>query len=397
MNNVIKRVWNQNRMVKIEDLCGMTFQAESGGHTFEVSGVNDSGATVSLSGTVEGRFLRADNAEIIIPGTASSGKANVTLTAACYAIPGRFLFTMYVTSGGQKTAVYSATGSVASTAGTAGGSIPPLVTDSVQAGSITTGNATVNGVLDVTNRRASKSLNTVGWKRVLNVGGGTGGFAYSGVIDLTITRSYTAANNESHKISLFINHDAACQFMGEESFSNTQIIDKIRYTKDESSNGHLDIHYNSTTQNKVTVDYVVHIDPTRQQYSTAAGLADVDDAPSGETVKATHNLTSNTNAYEAATKDENFSTDTFSLNVKRRGDILLYSWNIGVPALTASTWYNMGTFSNIIVPGTQDITWAGQSNAHYLIEFQTSGNVRIYSASASSAQLCRGKLAIPAN
>ena len=57
-NNVIKRTWNQNKMVCIEDLSGMAFQSESGGHTFEISGTNDSGTAVSLSGTVEARFLR---------------------------------------------------------------------------------------------------------------------------------------------------------------------------------------------------------------------------------------------------------------------------------------------------------------------------------------------------
>lgn len=145
MNTVIKRVWNKNKLVKVEDLTGMTFQAESGGHTFEISGVDDTGATVSLSGTAEGRFLRADNAEIIISGTVSGGKASVTLSAACYAIPGRFLLTVYVTSGGQKVAVYAATGSVVATSGTASGSIPPLVTDSVQTNSIQTTSINVSG------------------------------------------------------------------------------------------------------------------------------------------------------------------------------------------------------------------------------------------------------------
>ena len=68
MNNIIKRVWNQNRMVNIEDLSGMAFQAESGGHTFEISGVNDAGESVELSGTVSGVFLRPDLADIAIVG-----------------------------------------------------------------------------------------------------------------------------------------------------------------------------------------------------------------------------------------------------------------------------------------------------------------------------------------
>ena len=47
-NNVIQRVWNKNRMVNIEDLRGMAFQAEAAGHTFEISGIDNAGNTVSL-------------------------------------------------------------------------------------------------------------------------------------------------------------------------------------------------------------------------------------------------------------------------------------------------------------------------------------------------------------
>ena len=57
-NNIIKRVWNRNRMVNIESLQGMAFQAESGGHTFEIYGTNDAGATVPITGTIAGVFLR---------------------------------------------------------------------------------------------------------------------------------------------------------------------------------------------------------------------------------------------------------------------------------------------------------------------------------------------------
>ena len=35
-NNIIRRKWNQNALVSIEDLSGSVFQAESGGHTFEI-------------------------------------------------------------------------------------------------------------------------------------------------------------------------------------------------------------------------------------------------------------------------------------------------------------------------------------------------------------------------
>lgn len=133
-NNIIKRIWNQNRMVNIEDLCGMAFQAEAGGHTFQISGVDDTGAVVPLSGTVTGVFRRPDNADIALTGAASGGVASVTLTDDCYAVPGRFGLTVFVTSGGQKTAVYAAVGTVAATNGGAvAGDTPQDVVDLINA------------------------------------------------------------------------------------------------------------------------------------------------------------------------------------------------------------------------------------------------------------------------
>ena len=112
-NNIIKRTWNQNRMVRIEALTGMAFEAENGGHTFQISGVDENGDAVPLTGTVTGVFLRPDQTDVALTGTASGGVVSVTLTAECYVVPGRFALTIYTTASGQKTAVYSAVGTVA--------------------------------------------------------------------------------------------------------------------------------------------------------------------------------------------------------------------------------------------------------------------------------------------
>lgn len=135
MNNIIKRTWNQNRMVNIESLQGMAFQAESGGHTFEIYGVNDAGETVALSGTVTGVFMRPDSADIALTGTASDGIASVTLTDDCYAVNGRFGFTIFVTDEqNQKVAVYACVGTVTrSSTGGVAGSTPQDVVDLINA------------------------------------------------------------------------------------------------------------------------------------------------------------------------------------------------------------------------------------------------------------------------
>jgi hypothetical protein len=286
-NNVIKRTWNQNKMVCIEDLSGMAFQSESGGHTFEISGTNDSGTAVSLSGTVEARFLRADNVKVTVAGTISSGKASVTLTSNCYTVAGRFSLTIFVTSNSQKVAVYSAVGNVVVTDGVSSGTVPPLVTDSIQTGSMTaSGDVTVNGVLDVTKRRCYSAQLDAGWHRVLTFTSTDAGYrmgATGNEIVFHITRRRTNAGEETHEIKMLCQYDNV-SFVDEvsKSISSYQRITKIRYTYD-GTNGYVDI-YVSITSAHVTVDFEVYCEPAYQALYTAAGLQSVDPSPSGETV-----------------------------------------------------------------------------------------------------------------
>ena len=115
MNNIIKRVWNQNRMVNIEDLRGMAFQSEDGGHTFVISGIDDDENIVPITGSVGGVFMRPDGTDVALTGTASGGSAYVTLSEDCYGVSGRFGFTVFVTKDGNKTAIYACIGTVAIT------------------------------------------------------------------------------------------------------------------------------------------------------------------------------------------------------------------------------------------------------------------------------------------
>ena len=121
-NNIIKRIWNQNTLVNIEALKGAIFQDEDGGHTFEISGVDNSGNAISLSGTVAGVFLRPDNTDVPITGSASGGIVSVTLPAECYDVSGRFGLTVFVTADSKNTCVYAASGTVGRTSS---GSVAP--------------------------------------------------------------------------------------------------------------------------------------------------------------------------------------------------------------------------------------------------------------------------------
>ena len=128
MNNIIKRIWNQNKLVQIEDLSGMTFQAESGGHTFQIYGINDAGETVSFSGTPSGVFLRPDNTDVTLSCSVSEGVVSATLPAECYSLPGRGGITVFITENGQKTALYAA---VVTVSRTSSGNVAPPATQTV--------------------------------------------------------------------------------------------------------------------------------------------------------------------------------------------------------------------------------------------------------------------------
>ena len=128
-NNIIRRTWKQGGLVNIEDLRGSAFQAESGGHTFLISGVDIDGNPLALSGTPAGVLLRADGQDVTLTCSVSEGVVSATLPANAYVVPGRVGITIFLTSGGQKTAIYAAVGSVATTS--SGIVAPPAGSDVV--------------------------------------------------------------------------------------------------------------------------------------------------------------------------------------------------------------------------------------------------------------------------
>ena len=355
-NTTIKRTWNQNRMVNIEDLSGMAFQSEIGGHTFEVSGVNDSGAAVSLSGTVTAVFLRADNAAIQISGAVSSGKAVVTLSSDCYTVPGRFLLTIFVTSNSQKVAVYACVGSVTCTTGAAAGSIPPLVTDSIQTGDIdASGDVTVGGVLDVTNRRSVSTLSNQGWYRVLKTADESGT-----IIDLYIGRAYGANRAETHKISCHIVGGGKTAFIGETSDANELCIDKIRLTAGGGF-AYVDIHYNKSLSNEVLVYFNVYGKGQANGTSVSMNLTPVSASPSGETVAAEYTF--------AANKRPLLSSDIIRVRREYTNKTIDYDNCY----MLLDSYSSMGISSQYYCLGFHIIGWSGFSTYSYQIIRSSSG------------------------
>ena len=256
---------------------------------------------------------------------------------------------------------------------------------------------TITGFPDVTNRRASSTLSSAGWYRIIQYTASNNNNAYgahSFITDIKLTRATSNSYNELHEVKLTGVYQNL-SFTDEISKTRTQNFTKIRCTiKDNVLS--VDVYYSAAVSNLVYVDFDVAIRPDYKALWLPMNFIAVADSPSGETVLTTYNFTSNTNEDESATKDANFSASTFTLTGYRRGDIIIYRWNINVPALTAATYYNMGTFSKIVLPSQMSVTWAGQGSGQYLISFQTSGLVTIYSGSATSAQFCRGTVTFPA-
>lgn len=157
--------------------------------------------------------------------------------------------------------------------------------------------ATFRGVVDVVQRRNDyTTLSSPGWYRIISyhstANNVNGGRAF--ILDLNILRSYNNTNNEVHSVRLFANYNNL-KFTGEESLSNALGITKVRYNV-AGEYGYIDIYYSLSTNNGVSIDYAVHTNGIDEQaLFTIAKLEAVADAPSGETVKASHNFSANTN------------------------------------------------------------------------------------------------------
>lgn len=156
------------------------------------------------------------------------------------------------------------------------------------------GDLTVHGVLDVTQRRAYNTLNTVGWRRVMtttfnNQYGARGATGF--IVRLDITSSFNNANNEVHSITLLAVYNKLA-FVDESSSSNGLYIDKIRYTQQDNV-GHIDIHYNTTSMNMVTCAFAIESEQYAKRATVSESLQSVADSPSGETVLTEYTFSAN--------------------------------------------------------------------------------------------------------
>lgn len=112
VNNVINKKWVKGGQVIVDNLTGTAFTGESGAHTFRISGVDAHQAAVDITGTITAKFLAANNVQVPLTGALEDGAAVVTLTEACYQIPGRYVLSIFATNDGTTLCIYCGVGNV---------------------------------------------------------------------------------------------------------------------------------------------------------------------------------------------------------------------------------------------------------------------------------------------
>ena len=111
---IINRTTSLDGMILPEAIPGLLYMNENQAHQFVIS-CTRGGSAVTLTGSVTGRFLRADGQTILLTGTITSGKAVLTLPQSCYVVPGRYTLAVFNTVSSTTTTIYAATGNVART------------------------------------------------------------------------------------------------------------------------------------------------------------------------------------------------------------------------------------------------------------------------------------------
>ena len=256
------------------------------------------------------------------------------------------------------------------------------------------------GSLNVNDNRTCYAwLSSAGWYRALSykVNAEVGAkFASSTIIDINIGSNYKHTNNMAHFIRMMGIYDYV-SFGDESSYGNTTtpLIDKIRYTYDSNGLGHVDVHYSVSSSNNVYVNFDVNTYPLNASLFVSESLQAVADAPSGETVLATHSFTDN-NTYRYLAKSYTTNsyvdeTDFGRIYAYQYGNTVQITFNLHLtsPMPKTSDWVAIGRFTlptNRGFPFAILQTLSGQSNpTNISLYITTNGFINIYNGFNTSA------------
>lgn len=242
---------------------------------------------------------------------------------------------------------------------------------------------TVGGVLDVVNRHCSATLSSAGWYRV---------FLYSSTNDdelagsksanirITITREGIVGNSFRNEVR-FIDFSLAYGsyiFSNETSVTQSLAIDKIRYGYDLTNHfGFIDIHCKRNDSNPITVSFNVATDLETQGEMASVEPYSVADAPSGETVLATHDFVANTHISGSVVGSYG------TIYYDRKGGVCsIYGDVTGVPT---GAWTTLAT--GLPAPARTQffIAQNGSSNDFVMCQLNTSGTLQFYGRGSYSS------------
>lgn len=238
-------------------------------------------------------------------------------------------------------------------------------------------------VIDVVPRRCEAQLptsgNSAGWYRVLTLSGDSNDRPLgspSFVIDITIVRQFGSTNNELHKVSLLAVYNSIA-FANETSKSNTMVVDKIRYTRN-GKYGYIDIHYDTSALNVVTVRFDVKASLIDYQFAATTPTA-VADNPSGETVVTTYEFTKN--GIRTVTITSAHSSVTINgQKVARSGNVVSLWVDFSLSEAISGYGYLINT-----------PTFATAANALVYNSYISVQNVRLYADEGNSGLRCYGE------
>lgn len=119
VNSIISRITDLRKPLVVETLDHVLVMGDSRGDRFEIA-VTYGGEAASISGgSATGYFIRVENGKKLedcltfsIPGYISGNIVSVTLPESCYAVPGRFVFTVKVMLPSETHSIYVAEGAV---------------------------------------------------------------------------------------------------------------------------------------------------------------------------------------------------------------------------------------------------------------------------------------------
>lgn len=114
MQLTLEKSYIAGKPVRVDDLGGQLFGGEVQAHKFIVTqyAAQGSAETIAITGSVSGTLMASTGATVPLTGSLEDGKAVVVLDEDCYKVPGRFVLTIFVTSGDVTLCIYCGVGNV---------------------------------------------------------------------------------------------------------------------------------------------------------------------------------------------------------------------------------------------------------------------------------------------